>query len=550
MRTRKSENGLTVNAIAGTHVVTLGLDLAAGKRKGCLGFALQRTDHTEDEKYWMQGTKTFVETDPVLGPGGQVSSHEHPFQTFQWADYSAKPDHDYTYAVVPMYGKPASLIDGDAVSVRVKTEGEWGSEHSVFFNRGAVASQEYARRFQNQPPDEVGDAAYKWLSRGLLEAMIAFIGRAQGAKFGLHGAIYEFQWPAALQALREAKRNGAKIKVLFDDISDEPGGKNEEAIENAHIASICKPRTVGKIMHNKFLVLTENDKPVAVWTGSTNWTENGLFGHLNCGHVVEDAIIAAAYLEYWKQIQADEPLADDRTWMAENSPAPPTPWNSDVTTVFSPRKGVEVLDWYAQIADSAKQGLFMTFAFGMDRRFQQVYEQNDGVLRFALMEKEGNGAQLAQGKIDIARIRRLPNVVVAIGSNIPMDSFECWLKERSALSEKLNVKYIHTKFMLVDPLGDSPVVVTGSANFSKASTDTNHENMLVIRNNARVADIYLGEFMRLHTHYAFREAAARFLRNHPHEDWKPNHLESTDSWQQDYFSKGHPRSLRRVYFAR
>lgn len=49
MRKRKTENGLTVNAIAGTHVVTLGLDLASAQRKGCLGFALQRTDHTEDE---------------------------------------------------------------------------------------------------------------------------------------------------------------------------------------------------------------------------------------------------------------------------------------------------------------------------------------------------------------------------------------------------------------------------------------------------------------------------------------------------------------------
>lgn len=43
------------------------------------------------------------------------------------------------------------------------------------------------------------------------------------------------------------------------------------------------------MMHNKFFVLTENNKPIAVWTGSTNLTENGIFGHSNCGHVVEDA---------------------------------------------------------------------------------------------------------------------------------------------------------------------------------------------------------------------------------------------------------------------
>jgi len=71
------------------------------------------------------------------------------------------------------------------------------------------------------------------------------------------------------------------------------------------------------------------------------------------------------------------------------------------------------------------------------------------------------------------------------------------------------VQYIHTKFMLVDPLGPDPIVVTGSANFSAASTTDNDENMLVIRGNRRVADVYLGEYMRLWNHYAFREWVAK-----------------------------------------
>ena len=39
-----------------------------------------------------------------------------------------------------------------------------------------------------------------------------------------------------------------------------------------------------------------------------------------------------------------------------------------------------------------------------------------------------------------------------------------------------------------------PIVVTGSANFSNASCVDNDENMLVIRGDKRVADVYLGEF--------------------------------------------------------
>jgi phosphatidylserine/phosphatidylglycerophosphate/cardiolipin synthase-like enzyme len=56
----------------------------------------------------------------------------------------------------------------------------------------------------------------------------------------------------------------------------------------------------------------------------------------------------------------------------------------------------------------------------------------------------------------------------------------------------------------MDPLGDDPIVVTGSANFSEASTNDNDENMLLVRGNLRVADLYFTEFNCLFNHYYFR----------------------------------------------
>jgi phosphatidylserine/phosphatidylglycerophosphate/cardiolipin synthase-like enzyme len=555
MRKKRVDAGLTVNAVAGTHVVTLGLDLADPQRKGCLGFAIQREDHTEDEKYWMSGMKTFEETDPLLGPGGQVSSREHPFQSFQWADFSAKPEHDYTYKVVPLYGTPVTLTEGGAVAVRIQTEPELGQAHSAFFNRGSVATQEYARRFQNRPPNQLeGDeqqAAYRWLSRGLLEAFQEFVARAKDKRFKLFGAVYEFQWPEALQALKSAAKVAKKVSIIFDAIpgASGPKKKNQLAIAEAKISGLCIARTRGKIMHNKFVILVKDDVPIAVWTGSTNLTENGIFGHSNCGHIVEDKTVAAAYLEYWKQLRKDEASDEDRAWVQGHNPDPADPFADNPTFVFSPRSGVSLLKRYGVVANSAKEALFMSFAFGMNKVFQDVYEQNDGVLRFALMEKEGTGKNLAQAKIDIRRIRNLPNVVVAIGHNIATNSFDRWVQELSKITKEANIHWIHTKYMLVDPLGPHPMVVTGSANFSKASTDTNHENMLIIRDDTRVADIYLGEFMRLHTHYAFREAVKRAAEN-GETDWKPNHLETKASkWQRDYFDPRHQRHLRRKYFA-
>jgi hypothetical protein len=43
--------------------------------------------------------------------------------------------------------------------------------------------------------------------------------------------------------------------------------------------------------------------------------------------------------------------------------------------VFSPRIDLAALDWYATLAGDAKRALFGTFAFGMNKRFVQVYDR-------------------------------------------------------------------------------------------------------------------------------------------------------------------------------
>ena len=551
MRQQVRGNGLILQAVAGTYVVTLGWDIEQENLKaGLLGFAVQRVDHTENETHFMRGMKSFPNTTPQLPPGGTASSHDQPIQSFQWADYAAKPNHSYTYTLIAMQGQPGALIDGPQLSVDINTESELDGTHSIFFNRGAIASQEYARRFQNKKPSVVGQAAYDWLSRGLIESIIAFIKRATGPGFGLRVAIYEFQWPAILDALREVAAQGADVKVLFDAIenaNEDPVHPNEEAIATAKIDAFCQGITKGKIMHNKFIVLLQDGQPVEVLTGSTNYTENGLFGHLNCSHIVNDRNVAAKYLGYWTELQKNLELSDLRTFNNDNTPAPDNPPPPGTMEVYSPQSGAATLKRYGEISDNAKRALFMTFAFGMNKTFVPVYMQDDEVLRFALMDKEGTGKGLEQAKETIAQIRALRNAVVAVGQNITMNEFDRWLKEISGVQAKENVRWVHTKFMLVDPLSDDPVVITGSANFSDASVNTNHENMLVIRGDTRVADIYFGEFMRQFSSFAFRDAAAS--KGGDVENFRPQDLITDNSWIKRYEVAGSAGALRRLYFS-
>jgi phosphatidylserine/phosphatidylglycerophosphate/cardiolipin synthase-like enzyme len=555
MRALANNQGLQALAVAGSYVVLIGWDMPEAdiRNQNVLGFAVQRRRHVDGEVIWLSGMKTFasVEADPE--PGIPVSTFFHPLQSFQWSDYTVAPNQTYTYRVVARTGQPGALAEGADVSMTVTTERTDLGTHAVHFNRGAIASQEYARRFQNRMPEEVGEAAYTWLSRGLIESLERFIAQA-GAGDELRGAFFEFKNKRIYAALKAAKTRGATIKVLYDGDTQREG--NEEALDGSGIVSLTKARTrSGQFAHNKFLVLLQAGVAKEVWTGSTNLSDNGIFGHSNNAHIVRDDKIAEKYHDYWQTLNRDLTRKPTAQWDDAATPAPVQPWDKEIVPVFSPRTTLDALDWYATLAAQTERALFATFAFGMNERFTKVYDTKDDVLRFALMEKKGNGRTFKAQAKEIDRIRRLPNVVISVGNRVELNNFDRWLEETSKAVAEAHVLYVHTKYMLIDPLGDNPIVIVGSANFSKASTDTNDENMLLIQGNKAVADIYMGEFMRLFSHYAFRES----LQFKPHlsqtEALKRKHLIETPDWingfgpGSGYFDAGTDRSLRRLYFS-
>src|SRR5437867_6818434 len=204
MRGRASNAGLTVQAIAGTNAVLLGFDLDEPTASECLGFGIHRTDHTEQEAYWLRGMKAFPSLVPHPYPGMDFSLSRHPIQGFQWGDYTAKPEHEYTYRVVAFGGHPGKLSTLAEVSVDVRSEAEDDGAHGIWFNRGVAGSQAFVRKFgQYTPPPNADEdhPAFAWLSRGLGEAFRRFVARAEGPDWGLRGAFYEFTWQKGLDDL-------------------------------------------------------------------------------------------------------------------------------------------------------------------------------------------------------------------------------------------------------------------------------------------------------------------------------------------------------------
>jgi phosphatidylserine/phosphatidylglycerophosphate/cardiolipin synthase-like enzyme len=553
MRIRSASNGITAMAVAGTYVVLVGWDMSEAEilDKQVLGFALRRQRQSDGERIWLSGMKTFESVEPHPIPGALVSSFVHPLQTFQWCDYSAAPDQQYIYTVVAMTGTPGALVSGPFVDLAVKTEPVDQGKHAIFFNRGAVGSQEYARVFQNMPPDVVGPAAFDWLSRGLVEGLEAFIAQA-GQGDQLLGAFFEFKSPRIYTALKAASARGATVRVLYD--GDSEGVANEKALEGQGLTGMVKAREhSGGFAHNKFLVLRRGGESLQVWTGSTNLSTNGMFGHSNNAHIVRDGAIAQKYFDYWTLLDSDKTRKPTATRDEILSPLPPA--NPSLDALFSPRLNLDALDWYARLAAQASRGIFMTFAFGMNSRFVPAFDVTDNVIRFALMEKKGTGTTYQEQAAEIDRIRHHPNVTISVGNHIELNTFDRWLAELDRIDDNAHVLYVHTKYMLVDPLGDDPIVVVGSANFSAASTTDNDENMLVIRGDTNVADVYMGEFMRLFSHYAFRESLTFKGALTPASALERKYLIASTEWirgpgrGQSYFRPGTDRTLRRLYFS-
>jgi phosphatidylserine/phosphatidylglycerophosphate/cardiolipin synthase-like enzyme len=561
MRATADETQYKLSAYASTYVVVLAWDTLTGEpppETDLLGYAIERTEFdtegTEVERYWMRGIKRFRNRDKDLARGTSVSLAEHPFQGFQWADYTAHESTRYRYRLVPIRGavKYPKLDEAAAVALDITTEpegeivepGSTRARHDIFFHRGVIGSQAYAREFGNREPDADNPRAQemRWLSRGLFEALVGFIGLARDG-MGLRAALYEFHYMPVANAFVQAIQAGADVQIVFDAASSSYKDINREMIRDSGLLEVAIERTVTEgIRHNKFIVLLDGETPVAVWTGSTNISHGGIFGHSNVGHIVWDKKIATLYLEYWERLSQNLTPTQIREPNREATPLPAgKPKSKSVTALFSARDDKtsnDTLQWYADRMVEAQELLCMTFAFNIDEIFQKVISRENDVLRYVVKDDPLGATESVGHDRD---------VIFAAGAYLGYGVLDNFLSERDNPLNRND--YIHTKYLLVDPLSNDPLVITGSANFSKSSQRINDENMLVIRDDTRVADIYFGEYMRVFDHHYARHIV-KLLESEELSDPEAGfQKEATADWVPSHFNDNSYKSKRRRYFA-
>jgi phosphatidylserine/phosphatidylglycerophosphate/cardiolipin synthase-like enzyme len=549
-----STKGLQVRGVAGTYVVLLAFNCSKDYCDGLLGFGIQRKDHENGEVIWLRGMKKFDL--PDSDEGDDVSTRHHPIQKFHWGDYTTKPGRTYTYTIHAMKGKPGALVDFDSIDVNVTCETPGGvgvNGHAVHFNRSAAASQAFAKRFPNLPPGDVVDPnARTWLSRGLAESLIGFIDATQPGE-GLHLFVYEFEKDEFLAALKRALDRKVRLEILYDailhpDSKDKkkktgPSLESKTKIEKFGLKEVCRGRTGSglNISHNKFMVRTDiNGNAQAVWTGSTNFTDSGIYGQANVGHIVANAKLAQTYFNWHQEIwkASDSSVTSSRKIAMQLTIVPAGQLNS-TTLVLSPRANIEAVKECARRVTEAKRMVCFTAPFALHDELENALVKAPAQV-FGLLNKDS-----VVGK----ELHNAPNTQLAAAGAIDEKSvLEVWQGKLHAESMKHSGVYIHTKIIMVDPLSENPIIVTGSANFSNNSSKNNDENQLFISDEKEVADVYLGEFMRMFDHYYFRDHL-KWVAKEQKVNPKVRFLDDTNGWTLRFFDSKEREAMRLAFFA-
>jgi len=556
MRRSDEKNGIVCKIYAGTTCALIAMDLKdPAMRKDLLGFSIWRTrlGQGPEQPAPLSNLMHFQNTGRKAGEARW--STESPFQKFRWTDYGAAPGERYRYRIDAYYGTPdkPKFLEGPPIEVKMHGRDD---EHYVIFNRAVVASQAFWRRMPewlglpNDAPvpkikqgDPLPAKAYVWLSRGAEEAILDFIGQAVDDTCALDIAIYEYEWHALAQAVATAAKNGAHVRLLYHG---KPGSKEEK--ENAETLKhfppagtnvTLIPRITNKLMHNKFMVFSKvsggKREPKAVLTGSTNWTENGLYRQANVVHVARDPEVAKSYLGQFDVLaRTAGSVKETKAWISKNNVFD---GKAKIFCGFSPRAGMLDNQEFVNIINGVQRDVLFATAFDLHDTIEHalVGTDNDPILRLGVQNN-------ASGEIGAVNRDRTDSFVASALFGTDADD---WFKLRGSAGQKGSL-YIHLKAIIADFTSDNPTIISGSHNLSKGASESNDENYLVIRGNTDLADAYGVEVLRFFDHYRFRH----FLKKLAEKELPApkNFLVSDNRWTDDYFDNGSLHEAERLRF--
>ncbi|MCK4121144.1 phospholipase D-like domain-containing protein [Ralstonia nicotianae] len=527
---------------------------------GCRGFALHRRQTGTDGKVSevVLENRIGFENDPHAQSGAHQSSDIWPIQRFTWSDNTAAGAGTVSYRIVAKLGSAGHLTDGEASdwsnAVAVSTGKTPG--FNAYFNRGIVASQwvarELAKAAGGTPSAELKQSITDpqnplraELGGVLREAMLDMLEQANNNGETLYVALYELNDPELIEAL---KAFGKRCNLLLGSGAYKSGEPDENATVREQLKASGKIQVFDRIVssphfaHNKFVVFCDaQHKALRVWTGSTNWTVNGLCTQVNNGILVESPALAAAYLQRWNTLHAAGNSYPPDVAKQGSVPAHTTLGTAAVTAWNAPTLNLVDLADARRLIQGARQGvLFLFFNPGPQGTLLNdiLALQQDNLYIHGVVNQDPGGAGGP-----ILTLHEHGNKLDAEPEVVLPAAIDAQLERWFTGEERGGMVMIHSKVVLIDPFGPHPVLMTGSHNLGPKASSKNDDNLLIVENAPGLASEYAVHILNVFDHYKFRYAHAAFakLGGTAKKPW--NGLQDNDTWQDGYYAPARVREL-------
>jgi phosphatidylserine/phosphatidylglycerophosphate/cardiolipin synthase-like enzyme len=290
--------------------------------------------------------------------------------------------------------------------------------------------------------------------------------------------------------------------------------------------------------------------------GSTNWTPTGLCAQSNNAIIIESPELAADYLAYWDHLKQDTVEAngkgsdlqapalrtEDRkqnarhdlggtngtvqAWFSPNTKQKAVPRSTKGKKVTPPTP-VDLQEVFDVIARAQQGALFLAFIPGSPSivtKLREIYDQKRAKNTLFYLRGAATSPDPASDfRVDLYHRTATPDATVRAVAN-PADlranasvvsvagvyaAFAAWEAELY----KIGHAVIHDKILVIDPFTDESVVITGSHNLGYKASYANDENLVIIKNNRRVAEAYAAHVLDVYEHYRWRWKLQTPLRN-------------------------------------
>lgn len=547
-----TKNAFSVKAYQGDNKTLLAFNFQSRTNAANLaGFTIQ-CQPPGQPAYYLLNTLQFENPaqHAQIAAGPPHSSANAPIQKYRWTHVTGSAHQGtnpatgiYAYTVTPRYfdskGNMLALDSSRSATVKISVGPFKKGALALGFTRGYMQSEAFAHHFglnahlmpagkplQFQTTASAGVDAqgqsfsyedeYQWMGASARILTFSVLNQLlYDSSLSLRMFAYDFNEPDIVGLLLNLAAQG-RARVILDNASlhtNKAGTTPED-----QFTALFKQKATGnaailrghfaRYSHDKILIVSKNNAPILVLTGSTNFSITGLYVNANHFLVFDDPIVAAEYAKVFDESWNDNCSASTFA-KSTFATAPFTPHSTSVpnTTInFSPHNATYVATLLGKLVN----------------RINSEAGQPKGSVIFAVMQLTGGQNPVYDALNQVHSTQSIFSYGI---SDAPAGTFLYQPAERTGVlvtgkpgKTTLPPPFdqvpsppgheIHDKFVVCGLNGPDPVVYCGSSNLAVGGEHQNGDNLLEIH-DADIATAFAIEALLLIDHYNFLDRYAQ-----------------------------------------